>query len=370
VDVIKIAMITPHYGYLNRGAETFTTNIVNELLNRNHQVDIYGMGHGEHVINVPGIKIDQGMGKTWKDIVTKTQIEAVFKKYIGIEPSLPHYSYYQSLSNQFKKDLYDLLWNNGEIFGELFCYKTRKKHHIPFLSTFHGNESMMMITEAWLKPDIYAVLTPQYKRFLQDKVKGNITVIPNGVDLERYKKKSPLKKYGIDKLERPIYLSTSALTSKKRVDLIIQAIATLKKGSFVFTSEGPEKQKLLELCEKHLKNRFIYTGTVPFDELPNLYSACDVYVNASRSEGHSLAILEAMACNLPIVSQNDENRQFSIEKAGILTDVTDRMKFKNALQKAGEKNWENIPRKQAEKFSWKKTVDSYEHEIKKILNKK
>jgi len=363
-------MITPHYGYLNRGAETFTTNIVNELLKRNHHVDIYGMGQGKYVKHIPGVKIDKGIGKIWKNIITKTQIEAICKKYIGIEPSLSHYSYYLSLTHRFENNSYDILWNNGEIFGELFCYNTRKKYNIPFLSTFHGNESMMMITEAWLKPDLYSVLTPQYKQYLKNKVKGNIKCIPNGVDLEKYKKTVPLKKYGLDRLEHPIYLSTSALTSKKRVELVIRAISKLKTGSFVFTSDGPEKQKLLDLCKKYLKDRHIYTGIVPFDELPKLYSSCDVYVNASRSEGHSLAILEAMACDLPVVSHQDENRRFTIEKAGYLTDVTDINKFSSTLKKAGLTKWQDRPRKQAEKFSWKKTVDSYEKEIQKILNKK
>jgi len=246
---MKIAMITPNYGYLERGAEAFTRNISDILIKRGHDVDIYGMGYGDNVIHVNGIRVDRGIGSKWKGLITKFRIEAAFKKFIGIEPDMSHYSFYRNM--ELKGD-YDVLWNNGEMFGTLLCHKIRKKYGIPFISTFHGNESMMMITEAMLKPDLYAVLTPRYKKFLDGKVGGNIKVIPNGVDLHNFNPdKKPLSKYGIDELDHPIFLSTSALTTKKRVHLIVEAISKIN-GSLVITHDGVERDKILKLAGKKL----------------------------------------------------------------------------------------------------------------------
>jgi len=357
---LKIAMITPHYGYINRGAEMFTKHVSDLLIKRGHAVDIYGMGHGECIRHVEGMRIDEGVGKVWKSIVSKMYLDAFFKKFIGFEVSLTHWSYFLSLSHTFKNEGYDFLWNNGEMSGALFCYKARKKYGIPFVCTFHGNESMMMITEGLLKPNIYAVLTPKYKTFLQNKIKRNIKCIPNGVDLERYNPRhKSLNKYGIDNLEHPIFLSTSALTPQKRVELIVEAISRLKRGSLVITQTGHQKKKILALAEKKLRGRFKYLGVIPIEELPSLYNSCDVYVNASRSEGHSLAILEALACNLPVVTHNDANRQWSIGGGGLLVDVTNTDKFANTLERASQIDWGNKTRKQAEKFSWDRCVDSY-----------
>jgi len=363
-------MISPHYGYLGRGAESFTREITKVLKKRGHTVDIYGMG--SNVSNpVEAIRIDQGIGKIWSDICTKTQIDGFFKKFIGIEPNLSHLSYFLTMSSIFKDNTYDFLWNNGEMFGALFCFKIRKRYNIPFIVTFHGNESMMMLTEAKLKPDIFAVLTPQYKNFLGRKIEGNIKCIPNGIDLTLFKpNKKKLNKYGLDKLERPLYLSTSALTEGKRVELAVKAIARLKKGSFVFTQTGPEQKRILVLAKKLLKNRFKWLGSIPFKELPALYNTCDVYINTSRSEGHSLALMEAMACNLPIVTHNDENRKWSIGEAGYLVDVTNIKVLAKALLRASKKDWKNIPRKQAEKFSWDKTVDVYLDEMERVNQSK
>jgi glycosyltransferase involved in cell wall biosynthesis len=275
------------------------------------------------------------------------------------------------LSDLNQLNNYDILWNNGEMFGALFCRKIRDKYGIPFVCTFHGNESMLMVMEGLTKPDVYAVLTPHYKTFLERKIKGNIICIPNGVDLKFYNPNyKPLKKYGIDELDRPIFLSTSALTPSKRVDLIVKAVSKLDKGSLVFTSTGSMEHEILELASKKLKGRHQYLGVIPFEELPSLYNSCDIYVNASKAEGHSLAVLEALACNLPVVSHNDANRKWAIGNAGIVTDVTNIDRFTSALKTIYETEWDNIPRKHAEEFSWEKTVDAYEKEINNLCSKK
>lgn len=360
-------MISPHYGYLNRGAETFTREITKVLKKKGHTVDIYAMGEKqEDLIHTNGLRIDKGIGKIWRDIVDRSKFGGFSRKYIGYEPCISHISYILSLQKTFKQNTYDYLWNNGEMFGALFCKKIKQQYNTPTVCTFHGNESKMMIREAQLNPEVFAVLTPQYKTYLKNKIKTDVSCIPNGIDLKTFNPNiKPLQKYGIEKLEKPLFLSTSALSSVKRVDLIINAISQLKKGSLIFTQNGPEKNKLIDLAEKKLKKRHLYLGIIPYEELPSLYSTCDVYINASRSEGHSLALLEALACNLPIVTTKDETRKWSLENAAILTDVTNIKTFKESIQKAINKKWNDIPRKQAEKFSWEKTVNTYLRKMEK-----
>lgn len=354
-------MITPHYGYINRGAETFTKQVSNILIRRGHTVDIYGMGHGEHVRHVKGIRINEGIGKCWKSIVSKTYIEGFFKKFIGIEPSLSHWSYYLSLFRAFENRGYDFLWNNGELSGALFCYQARRKYGIPFVCTFHGNESMMMITEGLTKPDVYVVLTPKYKVFIEKKITGNIKCIPNGVELTLYGPHLPLlHRYDIDELERPIILSTSALLiPKKRLHLAIKAVSKMKRGTLVMTNTGPDEKKIVSMGHKFLGNRFLHLGVLPDGDLASLYAKCDVFTLPSIREPFGLVLLEAMASNKPVVSQNDKTRQWLVGDAGILVDCADIEKYANALEETSQRDWGLKPRKQAEKFSWDNCVDKY-----------
>lgn len=353
--MVKILMLTPRYNISERGTETFTRFVKEKLVKKGYNIRVLSNWSEPF--------------KLWKKFITKTPIEGFFKKYIGIEPDFQHFEFF--LKNMYKDfSDYDLIWNNGEMWGSLLAYKIRKRQNIPFITTFHGNESALMITEGKVRPNTYIVLTPRYKVFLGNK--KNIKCIPNGVNLEKFNPNvKPLKKYGLDELEHPIYLSTSALTSKKRIHLVIEALSKCK-GSLVFSSKGPEKEKLLELAEQKLKGRFKYVGVIPMEELPSLYTACDIYVSASRSEGHSLALLEALASGLPVVTHDDENRRWSIGEAGFVVDVTDLNKFSHTLKEASKhlKTWLEFdePRKQAEEFSWDNTADEYSKIIDSVLH--
>lgn len=342
-SAMRIAMLSPHYDKISRGTEKFVYEVSTRLKKRGHEVDIISSSYN-------GVEIDS------------TSIGGGMRKVIGIEPNLSHLSYFFELADSIKKK-YDILWNNAEIFGALFCHKMKKRNGTPWISTFHGNKSMLMINTALLKPNMLAVLTPDYKNFLRN-ISGNIKCIPNGVDLERF---NPLIKKLSNVFEYPVFLSTSALIPSKRVDMIIRAISKINKGSFVFTSTGSEKDKLLSMAEERLKGRYFYLGRVEDQYMPDVYSSCNVYVSASRAEGHSLALLEAMACNKPIVAHDCQNSVWTIGEGGCVVNTNDIDKFACELMRTSEYAWGDKPRKQAENFSWEKTVDLYEKEMEEIL---
>jgi glycosyltransferase involved in cell wall biosynthesis len=58
------------------------------------------------------------------------------------------------------------------------------------------------------------------------------------------------------------------------------------------------------LDEARLKDRVHFAGQVDQERLPDYYRAADLYVSASRSDGSSVSLLEAMACGLPAVVSN------------------------------------------------------------------
>ena len=69
-------------------------------------------------------------------------------------------------------------------------------------------------------------------------------------------------------------------------------------------------------------------------------------------ESFGIVYVEAMACGLAVVAPDDLPRREIIGKAGILTDVFDEEKYAKALEDALNRDWGQIPVKQAEKFSW------------------
>jgi len=74
-------------------------------------------------------------------------------------------------------------------------------------------------------------------------------------------------------------------------------------------SQGPRLRELL--TRAGLLERVHFAGSVALEDLPPYYCAADLYLTASRSDGSSVSLLEAMACGLPaVVSDTPGNREW------------------------------------------------------------
>ncbi len=74
-------------------------------------------------------------------------------------------------------------------------------------------------------------------------------------------------------------------------------------------SQGPRLRELL--TRAGLLERVHFAGSVALEDLPPYYCAADLYLSASRSDGSSVSLLEAMACGLPaVVSDIPGNREW------------------------------------------------------------
>lgn len=116
------------------------------------------------------------------------------------------------------------------------------------------------------------------------------------------------QKYNAEK----IIFSTSRLVPHKCVDILIKSANLIVKKygekdiRFIIGSDGPEKQHLQELVKKlDLEKYVIFTGYIPYDILPNYYSACDIYTHLGVNEDSGpLTILEAMSCGKAVIATN------------------------------------------------------------------
>jgi len=215
-------------------------------------------------------------------------------------------------------------------------------------------------------PDVFIALTKKAEKWAKKfNPLVRIERIPNGVDLQKFSSDGEsFETY----LKRPVVLAAGAFTGQKRLDLIINAVSKLRDVSLLLAGSGGELKEKLESEGKRLLGNRFQIISVPFDDMPKVYRAADVFtLPSASSEAFGNVYVEAMASGLPVVATDDEQRREIVGQAGILTDPTNIKEYSHALQKALDTDWGDIPRKQAEKFSWGAIAEKYEELFKKLF---
>lgn len=122
--------------------------------------------------------------------------------------------------------------------------------------------------------------------------------------------------------------------------------------------------------------KVINLGNINEIDMPYLYNASDLILNASLYEGFGLPVLEAMACGCPVISSNAASLPEVVGDAGILLDANDNIENINKFVQAINNVLmdENMSMgmtekgiKRAKKLSWAKTAKETVDVYKKLL---
>lgn len=188
--------------------------------------------------------------------------------------------------------------------------------------------------------------------------------IPNGVDLERFK--------NIDyrlKNNTKTVLAVGAFTEQKRLNLAIDAVSKLNNVKLVIAGGGGDKrQEIIDYGLKVLGADRFKAISVPYEKMPEVYRAADVFTLPSRpSESFGNVLTEAMASGIPVVATKDPIRANIVGDAGILVDPEDTKAYAAGLAEALKKDWGDKPREQAKKFSWDAIAEKYAELTKSLL---
>jgi len=162
-----------------------------------------------------------------------------------------------------------------------------------------------------------------------------------------------------------VVVCASALVPYKRVDLTIKAVAKTKNLSLLILGDG-QLHGLIDTLGKRLLGKRYLRMVVPYAQIPSYYRAANVFTLASKTEAFGISYVEAMACNLPVVTTADDSRAEIIGPAGILTNPDNIEQYTKDLELAAKTNYKNVPYMQALKFSWNKVAQRYSDLIQEL----
>lgn len=134
--------------------------------------------------------------------------------------------------------------------------------------------------------------------------RARVTVVHNGV------RPDAMAPPGVDSLRRKlgvsdrdrVVLAVGRLSHEKGHAHLIRALSSCRESTrLVIVGDGPERRALERLARTQRAGRsVIFAGMT--SEVAPFYGMADVFVLPSLSEGSPCALLEAMACGLPVVA--------------------------------------------------------------------
>lgn len=137
------------------------------------------------------------------------------------------------------------------------------------------------------------------------EVSSRITVVPFGIDTERFK---PRRVQGT--AESTIVIGTArTLHTIYGLDVLLRsfrkALDKLPNLRLSIAGEGHELRKLQHLAKfLNLGESVCFLGQIPHSDMPAFLNTLDLFVIPSREEAFGVAALEAMSCGVPVIASN------------------------------------------------------------------
>jgi L-malate glycosyltransferase len=190
--------------------------------------------------------------------------------------------------------------------------------NIPFITTLHGTDITLVGKDKSFLPvvefsinnsnGITAVSNSLKEDTLQSfTIKKEIEVIYNFINLSRFSRvaKPHFRKLVAEDNER-ILIHVSNFRKVKRVEDVIKMFDILlkkTKAKLLMVGDGPERQPAEELCRSlQICDNVKFLGKQ--EAIEDLMAISDLFILPSQSESFGLAALEAMACQVPVISSN------------------------------------------------------------------
>lgn len=168
----------------------------------------------------------------------------------------------------------------------------------------------------------------------------NITVIPFGIDLEIFK---PFKVKRIFDENNIVIGTVKSLEKKYGIDYLIKSFKVVKernpfaKIKLLIIGGGSQEMELKNLASKLLeKEDYVFTGAISYSEIAHYHNMIDieVFTSIEDSESFGVSVLEASACERPVVVTNVGGLPEVVRKdeTGIIVQVKNVDSIANAVE--------------------------------------
>ncbi len=351
VDIMKILQVIQFFGLKHGGSFAVAYEITKYLARHGYEITVI----------TTDFEFDRNLAESLKGV----EVIPFHCQYNigGFLLSTSMNKYLQENINKF--DIIHM--HNFRTYQNIIVRKYAKKYNVPYILQAHGNV-MPFFSKEKLKRSFDAVWgfkilensskvisltkteTDQYKKMSVNE--NRIEIVPNGINLSEYEnlpnKGTFRKKFGI-KNDEKIVLYLGRIHRIKGIDLLIEAFSELLHNvdEIKLVIAGPDDGFLstlkIQIDKLKIGENILFTGPLYKEDKIEAYVDADIFVLPSVYETFPVTILEAFACNTPVITTDRcgiadqidgivikyDRNQLSKAMLDLLTDSETRVKFGN-----------------------------------------
>lgn len=331
---MKILMISPYFPPIMAGAELYAYEVSKYLVKNGYEVDVIT----KHFGNLKSYEIIDGIRVHRVRTLDVPKLRSLISM-----PSM--------IIKALRMD-YDIIHAHITYPSAIIAYIINKIKKTPYIVTCQGDE-LLDYPEGreleYIKPGLAIALRNAAKvHSISNAIKNSlinnfnvpkekIEVIPNGVDLKKFK---PEPRIDLKKEFNTnfVLINVSRLSPKNNIAKTIEAVKIVHEKytdfKYLIVGDGEEKDNLEKLINKlGLNSAVILTGWIKHDELPAYIAGSDAFIRTSVTEGLGIVFLEAMACGTPVIASRVQGILDIVEdyKTGLLVEPNDANQIANKI---------------------------------------
>lgn len=387
---MRIGLFTDTYPPYINGVSTSVCMLKHALEKKGHQVYVvtvnnaslkYKFEENDTVIRIPGIPVGiydyrltgvyplraTNIIKKWKLDVIHSHTEfgvGTFARIIAKQLNIPLVHTYHTLYEDYVHYI-----THG------YFDKSSKKI-AEYLTLFYCDKTANELIVPTKK--IYDLFKEKYE------VDRNVHIVPTGIEIDRFFKEN-VDKNKVTELKKKLLLLkddfvivfVGRIAQEKNIVFLIEAQKEIckkhKNIKLIIIGDGPDSDEYKKLVKKYkLEENIIFTGKVPWEEVPCYYQLADIFATASTSETQGLTVIEAMAGGVAPLCIDDESFRTAVvddlngrifkNKKEYIKDVYELYEDSNELKRLSHQARLNAER-HSSKYYAEGVLDVYEHAI-------
>ncbi|HEX5744127.1 MAG TPA: glycosyltransferase family 4 protein [Candidatus Saccharimonadales bacterium] len=257
------------------------------------------------------------------------------------------------------------------------------------IATFHSKVPESLLPRSFVKVmtpylrsvmkylHVYTAVSDAGAEYVAGMTDAHISIVPNGIDLKKYSKVTPKKKFNE---ENPTVLFIGRLEGRKGVKYLLSAFRRFAQDNpharLVIVGDGPERERLELLAEDLEIDNVTFMGHVSEERKLELLAEAELFCSpALFGESFGIVLLEAIATGTICIAGNNSGYVGVMRDMGALSLVNpeDTEEFARRMhafthQKDLRKLWGKWAAGYVKQFDYPLVVDQYEKLYKESLS--